>query len=283
MIIEYDFRSEKEQIRILHEKNPKEWNPDTLSKSFPADPFTISKIIKNKWLPKDERQVQKHDESVKKSWEKFNAGELEVEPILADHLKKFVDRNFEELAKPKFNRKLGVEIPKPSSTEFLNIITSCKKYSEENKRSDEKDIEQSEVLQLEEEKLIFPKFRPSDPEQDSILLKSKTRKTLEPLTLQEYEKYSPDITLQRELNINKKTESSTSITSEILTDLHASKHRQVDVSTLNSDDSKVFKSLEIKEYIEIPKELWKENQIYKVGDCFYTDDGEFLYRVPGLK
>lgn len=35
--------------------------------------------------------------------------------------------------------------------------------------------------------------------------------------------------------------------------------------------------------IHIPKELYKEDAIYKVEDCFYDDQGEFLYRVPGLK
>ncbi|KAK3927974.1 Neugrin [Frankliniella fusca] len=34
--------------------------------------------------------------------------------------------------------------------------------------------------------------------------------------------------------------------------------------------------------IVIPKELWKEGALYRVKDRFYTDDGEFLYRVPGL-
>lgn len=35
--------------------------------------------------------------------------------------------------------------------------------------------------------------------------------------------------------------------------------------------------------IRIPKNVWKEGFIYKVNDCFYDDNGDFLYRVPGLK
>ncbi|KAJ1522224.1 hypothetical protein ONE63_002532 [Megalurothrips usitatus] len=34
--------------------------------------------------------------------------------------------------------------------------------------------------------------------------------------------------------------------------------------------------------IAIPKDLWQKNKLYRVKDRFYTDDGEFLYRVPGL-
>lgn len=35
--------------------------------------------------------------------------------------------------------------------------------------------------------------------------------------------------------------------------------------------------------IVIPKELWKKGALYRIKDRFYTDDGEFLYRVPGLR
>jgi len=34
--------------------------------------------------------------------------------------------------------------------------------------------------------------------------------------------------------------------------------------------------------IRIPKKVWKEGYMYRVNDCFYDDNGEFLYRVPGL-
>lgn len=36
---------EKQQIRNLHEKSPKEWNPNTLSTCFPASPEII--IVSN--------------------------------------------------------------------------------------------------------------------------------------------------------------------------------------------------------------------------------------------
>ena len=34
--------------------------------------------------------------------------------------------------------------------------------------------------------------------------------------------------------------------------------------------------------IEIPKDKYVKGCLYKVKDCFYDDDGMFLYRVPGL-
>jgi len=34
--------------------------------------------------------------------------------------------------------------------------------------------------------------------------------------------------------------------------------------------------------IRIPSKAWKKGYTYKVKDCFYDDNGDFLYRVPGL-
>ncbi|XP_076632671.1 uncharacterized protein LOC143347420 [Colletes latitarsis] len=35
--------------------------------------------------------------------------------------------------------------------------------------------------------------------------------------------------------------------------------------------------------IKIPKNVHKEGMTYRIKDCYYDDDGEFLYRTPGLK
>lgn len=35
--------------------------------------------------------------------------------------------------------------------------------------------------------------------------------------------------------------------------------------------------------ITIPKDKWIRGRLYRVNDSFYSDAGNFLYRVPGLK
>jgi hypothetical protein len=35
--------------------------------------------------------------------------------------------------------------------------------------------------------------------------------------------------------------------------------------------------------IQIPASKWQKGCTFKVGDCYYDDDGTFLYRVPGMK
>lgn len=260
--------SEKEQIRMLHKNHREEWSPDKLSESFPADPLTITKVLRNYWQPKDEKRVQKHDESVRANWAKFKAGEIEVDPMLANHLKKFAHRNFNEVAKPKVNRKLGIEIPKPQSNEFSSIITSCKKYAEQEEKK-------PEVLKLESNEYQFPEIS-RDHESDSVLLTGKAKNTMKWMPLSEYQKYSPDIVLNQDEQLMMQPEPALDLN-------NIKKHKEASLASLEFDNTKVYKSLEIKEEIKIPKNLWKKGQTYKVDDCFYDDDGEFLYRVPGLK
>lgn len=264
--------TEKEQIRMLSQKE--EWTVDKLSESFPADPMTITKIIRNNWQPKNEQRVQKHDESVKKSWSKFKAGELKLDPMLEQHLKKFVHRDLDLIAKKDEGRKFGTEIPKPRSREFSRIITSCKKYAKELKTVECK------IVQIEGNEFSSPKSQKGNPDTDFFILEGNSKKkTMKSMTLTAYEKLSPEISVAIEEHRNA-TKAPRTI-DETFPDNRIDKFEKT-VSTIENSNSQVFKSLEIKDQIDIPKKLWKKDQIYKVGDCFYSDDGEFLYRVPGL-
>lgn len=256
--------NEKEQIRMLHQDDSKEWSADKLADSFPADPTTIAAIIKNKWFPKDEKRILKHDESVKKTWKQFRSGELNVDPMLAEHLKKFTHRDLNTLYKPNTERKFGIEMPKPSSSEFSSIITTCKKYAEEPKQIEEKSSDD----------LKFPLHRPRDSEKDYVLLKGHNTSSNKPMSLEAFQN-------QSEFQSEKVSQVAPLNNLPIM---KVKKFEETSVNALQFDgDKKVFASLAIKEHITIPKKAWKEGQIYKLDDCFYSDDGEFLYRVPGLK
>jgi hypothetical protein len=37
------------------------------------------------------------------------------------------------------------------------------------------------------------------------------------------------------------------------------------------------------ERIRVPASKWRKGCTFKIGDCYYDDDGDFLYRVPGMK
>lgn len=59
-----------------------------------------------------------------------------------------------------------------------------------------------------------------------------------------------------------------------------SKYETKTVSMKKNDDS--LTTSEIRDRVVIPKRLFKKGATYKLYDCFYDDDGEFLYRVPGM-
>lgn len=257
--------SEKEQIKMLHEQNADEWTLEKLSESFPADPLAISKIIKSKWHPRDDNRIQKHDESVKLNWQKYKNGELEVEPVLSEHLQKFANRNFKAASAIKVSRRPKYELPMPKSNEFSSIITSCKKYSEQ----------EPEAKKLQSRGNKIPEKRPN-PENDSYIIDSPTQQTSKMMTLKAFQDISPDVMSSEKSLMNDSNKDGSQ-------NLRVFKQKDNDnVTTLSQEDASVFRSLEIKEQIRIPRRLWKKDRLFRVGDCFYDDDGEFLYRVPGL-
>lgn len=129
--------AEKEQIRYLHKEQPDEWTIEKLAESFPATEETIVKIINAKWTPANMKRIQKHDESVKQSWQLFKTNNLpDLDPNLRQHLQKFSNRNFDSVANAYVqtdNEQIKFKFPTPKSKEFSSIITSCKAYYEKPK------------------------------------------------------------------------------------------------------------------------------------------------------
>jgi hypothetical protein len=259
--------SEKEQIRNLHEKDSIKWSIDKLSQSFPADPQTIHLILKSYWQPKDTNRIWKHDLTVKRNWEAFNSGKLDIDPILVAHLKKFALRDINKLTEAQPNKKLGIEIKKPKGNEFLSIISSCKKYSEENDES----ISTLKVKKLPTNEIRFPERRPQDDDDDTFVLKGKHTLSNKSITLNELQLKIPEIKSRVEENAN-----------SVVLKYEASpvlKVKETRGLTMTEEPN----ALGFREKIKIPRKLWQKGKTYRVDDCFYADDGEFLYKVPGLK
>ena len=269
--------SEKEQIRHLYQLDPDEWNAEKLSDSFPANSHAITKIIKSKWTPQSAKRVTKHDEAVRKTWEEFKNKDLEVEPVLEQHLLKFAHRNFKDACVPKIENNKSYNLQKPEHNEFSSIITSCSKYTEK-KQQPKDDIKLLEY----KDQLKIPNRRPK-ANRDSFLLEGNEKnKKLGMMRLKDYQTISPDIASIHENSNN--NEIHIDLTqNKLFSNLNIiNKTREVSVPP-SFEDEQVHRSLEIKENIKIPRKLWKKDKLYKVSDCFYDDDGEFLYRVPGFK
>lgn len=257
--------NEKEQIKTLHNEEPDKWTIEKLSESFPADPYAISLIVRSKWMPKDTNRIFKHDESVRRNWQEYKEGKLDVDPMLAEHLKKFAFRDFNKLAERPPNKRLGAELPKPKSNEFSSIISSCSKYAQPNE----------ELKQIESSELRIPKSKPQDDD-NSFMLLGKKKYSSKEVTLSELQQVNPEIDSKVRFNEISRANSN-------MPNLRHDALKEDNFISLTKNDEKVRESLNIQERIKIPRDRWQKGKIYKVDDCFYADDGEFLYRVPGFK
>ncbi|XP_072385543.1 uncharacterized protein [Diabrotica undecimpunctata] len=273
--------SDKEQMRLLHSTDPEEWTIEKLAESFPALPEVIKKVLKAKFSKADSK-MKNHDATVEKNWQEFRKGKLiDLPPDLVEHLKKFTNRKVNVQLDNK--KKEIVNRPKIQS-EFSEIITGYQRLK--NKVETEK----NEVVKVNFNKNM--KSRESLEKNTYLPIKKEDIKDKKPITL-----------TQLSDTIERKASRGLGLSAEEK-NIYVSTHQQEeDVVVLNKEDVSVIpenkytnnagSSLTVKterdyshliypERIVIPKKLIKKGYTYRLNDCYYDYDGEFLYRVPGM-
>ncbi|XP_055639587.1 uncharacterized protein LOC129777371 [Toxorhynchites rutilus septentrionalis] len=263
--------SEKEQIRYLHNFDPEQWSIDKLVESFPADRYTIAKIVKAKWIPRDANRIQQHDESVRDNWEMLKSGRIKnIDSGFAEHLKKFIHRNFQEAKKPKVESKRLYEIqPLPEDGEFSRIITSCKKYNT--------CLEQQDVRKIGEgqQTTHVPEISAKAPDLETFVMGEIVDRRPRTLRQMNQNLYSESVSSAvDDPNLSGKLETPHQI-------LNIKKYES-EVTTFDASDNSKYVKSDSPDFVKIPKKLYKKGVTYQLDDCFYDDDGEFLYRVPGM-
>uniref|UniRef100_A0A2M4AT37 Uncharacterized protein n=1 Tax=Anopheles triannulatus TaxID=58253 RepID=A0A2M4AT37_9DIPT len=284
--------TEKEQIRYLHLHDSEEWSIDKLTESFPADRYTIAKIVKTKWQPKDEARIERHDAAVKENWEMFRSGRIKhLDPGFAQHLGKFVHRNVTEGNPPRAQRKRVQELRPLAEGEFSAIVSSCKKYKSEAKNVDRLPLlqqnynsssEEQEEKEEQEEHNEYQELDPRAPKQGMFIMGKVNDKRH--LTLAEMKRSSgdlePDSDRGRIVDISR-LNLGTGVVDE-LEKMYDAPDRAGTVFDPSLGGRDNASEADIKEFIKIPSKLYKKGATYQLDDCFYDDDGEFLYRVPGM-
>jgi hypothetical protein len=175
-------------------------------------------------------------------------------------------------------------IPEPKHSEFRSIVESYKLLKRKEMPND--DGRSSDVLQRAYDTSAVPKG-------DSFLLqgqKSYSRQNC--ITLEKYR--------ERVLKAIKKGHE-TSADAKLMVSKH-SKCEDVpeEIQDIDSGFSEMVKSPSAEANhtvaemssdasvappgrIRVPAGKWKKGCTFKIGDCYYDDDGTFLYRVPGMK
>lgn len=257
--------AEKQQIRFLHNKDPVDWNCDRLAECFPATTDTIAQVCKSNWQPKDDKRIERHDTAARHTWQLFRSNEIaDLPPALVEHLRKFSNRSEMTAIQPAATSttKQQTRLPAPATHEFSSLITASSIRSQSTAKRSRNKTGAEEVLPAkiaEDETYLLGEivdkrpttFRPSaDSEQAWLTAGSLPQ--------------NPSGT-------------------GVIASSNPFRMQKFDAPECDEED--VLKRLSvpaIREHIQIPYRLRKEGATYKMGDCYYDDDGEFLYRVPGM-
>lgn len=259
--------AEKEQIRHLHQTDPEEWPPEKLASSFPATEDTIIKIIKSKWQIRDAVRAQKHDEAVKRNWEALKADKVAgIGPEVRTHLLKFVNRNMDTTAIPKVE-EMHDRLKLPMG-EFAEIIASFKAPQTE---MTQKQIPSGTRDNVQPTPAALPPARPTTDDDTFVVDKIRSK---EPITIELF-KHKHGLSNSRESTL----ESTHSNHSPLARVIKTARVNEMEVVSSQFVAGEVDT---VQERIFIPQKLRKRGATFKLNDCYYDDDGEFLYRVPGM-
>ncbi|XP_074094067.1 uncharacterized protein LOC141524230 isoform X2 [Cotesia typhae] len=304
--------AERELMRKLHLKDSEEWSPEQLSESFPALPRTIKKILKSKWFPRSTESVVNYDEKVVENWNQFKAGNLNLDPQLAKHLEKFKGRkiNIEELKQiaKNFVRPPRV-FPKPKSKIFTSIVqdyveaTKAKDGNDPPKITDGKNkINKKSIVDMtlflssdkfnkQEKYKTYDKFL----EENAIDIVGKQNLNLEEqLLVNEYKEQKNrasvserSITHVSVENEEKSLEMSNTSTEAQVTTVPVPKfdinESSMETGILEWKKKELGTDDNHPRFIKVPRSKANSGVTFKVKDCYYDSDGEFMYKVPGLR
>lgn len=258
--------AEKEQIRHLHDSDREEWTEEKLAESFPATEETIRKIIKAKWLLRDSKRIEQHDVKVQENWNALKDNKVpEIGEELRLHLLKFADREIEAAQVAVDDNREHLKLP---MGEFSRIITSCKKTPPATTSNLAITAPSSE------------KAAPGPPTlnygSNSMIVDQVTDHR--PMTIELFRDSSG--LLQK---IGDPDTASKSVTKPPPVQMAlGSRTAKVEMRAMPTQFIESSPRFQMADQIIIPRHLRRHGATYKVDDSYFDDDGEFLYRVPGM-
>lgn len=273
--------SEKEQMRNLHSADSEEWCIEKLADCFPVDCETAAKIVRSRWVPRNEAKIRKHDEAVRQAWLSFDEGNVgDIDPELKEHLKKFSGRTLQTNV---FRSKVTSVVSAPNEStpreDFVKILTSCKKHKQRNavQPEDTDSIGLSEIPTSQDDTFLLGKVKRTKPlmfrELDVAVDNSPSAKN------EKRSIHNPFVNPRQSIEDESSERPPSHLT---LTAQDFVPKYEMTTTQPSESEFRKLTMVAIRDYIKIPKHMWKEGATYKLNDCYYDHDGEFLYRVPGM-
>ncbi|KAI8046247.1 uncharacterized protein LOC128259020 [Drosophila gunungcola] len=260
--------AEKEQMRLLHERDSEEWSVERLAESFPATPEIVQKILRAKWRPRTVQRIRSHDETVIQNWQllRTGKGDFNLPPALLQHLQKFAERRRQDLRELKAQDwPTKSQLPTPQGNEFRQLLGNSNSNPE------------MEVPPPPQLPSGYEPPPPSVAEDETYLLdkiRIKKKMRLQELKQSQLVESIPKVPeqLQRPLE----NPSGTGFLPSFVPKFASSE------IVISAADQRKYEITQVKTRIVIPRKLRRQGATYRVEDAYYDDDGELLYRVPGM-
>ncbi|EDV93536.1 neugrin [Drosophila grimshawi] len=255
--------AEKEQMRLLHERDADEWSVERLAESFPATADIVQKVLRSRWRPQSVERIRNHDASVMRNWTQLRAGKCaDVPPELMQHLQKFAQRQRGDLQQLRPEQwPTRPELPVPQRNEFRALLG----------KEGNKQLESGNSTQ----RLTARFMPPAAGEEETYLLDKVVDKRK--MRLQEL-KALQVLPKQKEQQLERPLPNPNG-TGPLPSFVEKFERTEIVVSVA---DQRKYEMSKVKDRIVIPRKLYQQGATYRVDDAYYDDDGELLYRVPGM-
>ena len=308
---------EKEIMRKLHNEDPATWSHEQLSECFPVTPKSVKRIVKSKAKIKPQ-EIVKYNDKVRENWKLLSKNKLEnSEPILehltnvghkifTDGIDKFISSAQRQELEQKILEDYSASLQpiKPQLTgPFGNILMDHKKKLGKLKDpNDNSNIVEIQNLLNENDDFLQTLGGPNPKLGTTVInAESNTKLDSKNVTVHKFRKefYNEMKKKAKTSDHAKKyfkwlkTEKNFIETNEKQPPAKLIENVEKEIEPEVKDERKVqkykdnivlkskSKSTELKRNIIIPKDLYKDNAVYQIDDCFYDSNGEFMHRIPG--
>lgn len=301
----------KEQIHYLHNLDPTEWTPERIAECFPVSVQGAKKLLKSRFTVASPERIAEHDRGVALKWKalKTGRGDEQVSPVTKQlyldgklcegHA--YGNKTLPVPQQGQHSKALEVSnlAPKPGEyskliSTYMNIKNPKKQPQSEREartsRGEEyddvymEDIASATTLAKAGRRGVHVQI---DEYKATIRGHSDGGK-LERQIMHVTDSTSPEVPLPTDDKLEDEDGALTFDSLESSTGHHAGnfdivssvEHRRSDV-TSRQGSAVVANDEVVQRQIKIPSHLKSKNfALYRVGKCYYDNDGEILYRVP---
>lgn len=224
----------------------------------------FQKLIRYPWKPASEQRIARHDATVMRNWKDLKEGSLDIPQDIRKHLLKFSDRTIPSLKKESIKIDLTQE---KKMGEFESIVKRCAAQVQARNNTSNETNHTHETAN---------KIHYVNKDRKRVTLDELSTKIKNRMDIGKKVGMPDQILLDA---VNTKTSGVPELNSDVELSIEGESNEVVEYKAENVNEKSV---MDYPERIRIPRNAYKKGATYKVNDCFYDHDGQFLYRVLGM-